>query len=364
MKITGYSCFRYSIPFKKPLIHGKHTLQAREGIVISVTDDAGYYGFGEIAPLPGLNRETLEEAEKQIIQAKERIINQILPTGVHDKLNETLAAWFVSYKFLPSVQFGFETAVLNLIANRKNILLKDIIAETDYQKVPICGLLPGPTQDILTEADEMLKRGIKAIKLKVGRNGIDEDIRLIQSLNQKLEGKAVLRLDANQRWDLNQAVLLGNEIGCAAVEYIEEPFTDPKHYDDFFMKTTIPIAIDETLSKIGFDHIKSVSAIDFLVLKPTKLGGITKTWGWMTQAQKVGINTVLSSSFETSLGLCTLINLAACNRISYPAGIDTYKWFAGDLLKEPITIDHGMVSVRPPIRSIEEINVEYLQKII
>ncbi len=356
MKITRCECFQYQLPLHKPLVVGSETFAKREGVVLTLYDEKNNLGVGEIAPLPGLSKETLGEARQQILNLAQTIINHSPPVNGHGTLNDALKTWLQTFRLVPSARFGFEMAFLNLLASRRNVFLRDIIVPTEHAQVPICGLLPGPVQDPLREAEEMIQKGMRVVKLKVGRSGLDEDIKMIQAVNQRIEGKAVLRLDANQKWDLNKAVLLGHEIGCAAVEYIEEPFQNSSQYEEFFMKTTIPVALDETVLKLDFNQIKSLSGVDFLIIKPTILGGIVKTWDLMSQCQRVGLQTVISSSFESSLGLSALVNLAACDRIGHACGLDTLKWFKEDIMKTPPVISHGALNVNKPVKSMDELD--------
>lgn len=362
MKLSQIDCFRYTLSLRTPLTLSKQVLKKREGLLIIFYDEQRTLGVGEVSPLPDFSSETLSETLQQILEIKPKLINQVLPQN-GSSLNNFLEEWLKPFNLFPSLQFGFEMAALNLVANRKNCLVRDLIYATEHKSVTVCGLLPGPTQNPLTEAECMIKEGFKAIKLKVGRASIKDEIQLIQTLNAKMEGKAILRLDANQKWDINKAVMVGHEIGCAAVEYIEEPFANPSHYETFFMKTTIPIALDESLVPKSIIEVKSLSSVDFLILKPTILGGFIKTWQMMGEAQKFGLNCVISSSFETSLGILALANLAACQRIVHPCGLDTLKWFQNDILKQPLSIENGIINLRPSVKSVDELNLNCLEKI-
>ena len=68
-----------------------------------------------------------------------------------------------------------------------------------------------------------------------------------------------------------------------------------------------------------------------LILKPTILGGIEKVWQLMIHAQGLALETIMSSSYESSIGILGLANIAACAGHDYSNGLDTLKYFKEDV---------------------------------
>ena len=62
LELKSTRIYKYSLPFKYPLVLKHTTLHEREGLIIILTDLNGHTGMGEISPLPGFSRETLETA--------------------------------------------------------------------------------------------------------------------------------------------------------------------------------------------------------------------------------------------------------------------------------------------------------------
>ncbi len=110
-------------------------------------------------------------------------------------------------------------------------------------------------------------------------------------------------------------------------------------------------------------QIKSIDGLEILIIKPTMLGGIEKSWQMMQQAKGYGLRTVLSSSFESSIGILTLANLAGCANRYSPSGFDTLKWFKQDVLKKPLTIEHGKIDIRDKVITSDDVNFDLLEKI-
>lgn len=362
MRITAFEVFYFQLPLQKELkIHGQ-VISRREGLIIELKNAEGATGCGEISPLPGLSRESLSSAKQQILKLQKFLIDQEI-SNHFEQLNGKFEQWLGPYKLAPSVRYGLEMAVLNLIANTKHLNLQQLISQFKHDRVPVCALVSSLPKDIPQEVEKLVEQGFRTLKLKVGQHSIEEDIQTVQKINAIIENKALLRLDANQQWNVNKAVTFGNEIGCAAVEYIEEPFADKTQFDEFFMKTTIPIALDESLQEVEFKEVKSFSSVDVLVLKPLVLGGIERTWSWMKQAKQFGLATVISSSFETGLGITALANLAGGSHVVHPAGLDTLKWFKDDVLKDKIPMEKGNILLGKPIVSRDQLNTNLLQAV-
>ena len=258
MRIANFQVYEFSLPLKQNFTVQKENLSQREGLILELTNEEGTQGFGEIAPLPGLSQETLSRARTQILSLEKFFVNQNIPTHL-EHLNGRFETWMQRYHLHPSVRFGLEMAVLNLLANTKHSSFSKLVNGHHHEnKVLINGLLQGPKEQIVKEAEAMIGQGYRTIKLKVGSSQIDEDIEKVRAVNQVIENKAILRVDANQAWDYEKAVTFAREVGPAAVEYIEEPFAALDKIPEFYTNTLIPVALDESLQTLNFTNIKSI----------------------------------------------------------------------------------------------------------
>ncbi|HLF17696.1 MAG TPA: o-succinylbenzoate synthase [Candidatus Omnitrophota bacterium] len=361
MKIDTFTIYKYSLPLKKPLYVGGKDVHSREGLIIRITSEDGEEGFGDIAPLKHLSKESLFEATEQTRKLRELILDQDFPEHL-ERLQGGFTRWLDFLKLSSSVRFGFELAALNLLSNRKKIPLGKLIHASIQDKIQVNGLLHGTKEEIKQQAQKMIEQGFKAFKLKVGAD-VDEEIEKVQAISKFIEGKAILHLDANQSWDINKAVHFGNEVGLTTVDYIEEPFKNIKDIPDFFMKTTIPAALDESLQSIPIKDLKSIDGLEIIVLKPTALGGIERAHQMIQEAKNVGLSTVISSCYESGVGILALANLAGISSYYHGAGLDTLKWFEEDVLKEPVAISHGKIDISHRMVRSKDINFDVLEKI-
>jgi len=161
--IRGLIWSRFELPLVKPLTvtatalssavggaSNQHGLGAREGLVVtislgkemagkSLTDPAGSdeisVGSGEISPLPGLHRESLEEAERQLALVSELLRGKPVPRTVA-MLGGRLGLWlrdalgFDPERLCPSVRWGLETALLSALAEERGTSLASLLADS------------------------------------------------------------------------------------------------------------------------------------------------------------------------------------------------------------------------------------------
>ncbi len=361
MKISSFKIYQYKIPFVKPLWLKGDLFDQREGVIIHLTSDDGFEGFGECAPLPNFSQETLEDSIKQLKELKHFFNNLELPETLKT-LEKELEKYFDEDKLLKSVSFGIESSLYHLLANKKQICLNKLLSDKTHDIVHINGLLTGKESEILPQAQDLLDRGFKALKLKVGSN-VEEDIRKVLALTEILKGKAVLHVDANQAWSFKEATYFANKVGLAAIDYIEEPFKDIEKIPDFFNESMIPVALDESLREFGFDDIRSIVGVDVLILKPTLERSFSKICSIINQAVGLAIKTVISSSFESDIGLFNLAHLSGSFTRDNNVGIDTLKWFKEQLLKESLDFHNGKLDISSKLLRKDNIRFDLLKEL-
>ena len=124
---------------------------------------------------------------------------------------------------------------------------------------------------------------------------------------------------------------------------------------------SLPLAIDESLLEMDPGNLLSCSGVKAVVLKPTLLG-IEKTMQFAREALRVGMTPVISSAFESSVGITVLAQIASSlNQGDVPAGLDTLDWLAQDLLESPLPIEHGALAVPALPNVVEALNGHLLQ---
>jgi len=361
MKLTQARLWKYHLPLQKPVLLKGGPLAAREGLILQITDEQGRTAWGEAAPLPGFSREALTQAQIELQ-------NQLPELLSGEQNDEPLEVQFETIFndnpiFYPSVCFALQAALLSLRAAQNKQSLAQALDERFQTKIRINGFIQGARESALEQARKLLEYGYTSFKMKVGTDSLDTDIEKILAVSDILRGKALLRLDANQAWELNEALAFGRAVGLDVIEYIEEPLKDINLIPEFYNQTLLPSALDESLRNMDFKKIRFIEGVDVLVLKPTLLGGITTVQHLTSQAREAGLRVVISSSFESAVGLRVLAHIAAAFSHFTPTGLDTEKVFRDNVLPGGLTISRGSAELADaPLEDIH-LNTAVLQPV-
>ncbi len=358
MKPGPVSIYRYSIPFVRPVPVRRTKLVARDGLVLGLgTTDDEHTGFGEIAPLPGLHEETLDDA---LEQCRAAFRNCRISSG---SLSLQNAGGGFPENLCPSVHCGIEMALLNLQAAACGEDPSFPGAPQAGKQLPLNALLFGDTRTILSMAEDYFRQGYRTFKLKVQAASPALAVEQTLALRRAFGGGISLRLDSNCSFGLDEACSLFGEIPGGDIEYVEEPLADPMLIPEFFRRTGIPSALDESLwMNPGIWDDIPPDCLGGLVLKPSMLGSFSTTLRLALEAKAEGIPAVISSAYESGIGLGFYARLASVLTADPPAcGLDTFRQFSRDILSEPLHAEKGCIAVEEAYRNSLEPDLSRLE---
>jgi O-succinylbenzoate synthase len=334
------SLLRYHLDLVRPLRLGQRQTESRDGFILRIQDEAGNEGLGDIAPLPGFSKESLTDAAAQL--------SLILPEYSRSEFPDTYATLTDQPELASrldalyhSVSFGISTALFMLYSGREGKPLHTLIRQASSDRVLINALLSGTREEMVSRASGLHRQGFRAAKLKVGRESIGDDIETVSQIRRALDKSVALRLDANRRWTLEQANSFLVQIAGLDIEYIEEPISNMRMLPDLQGKSTVPIALDESLPEYFATGMQRQFIPAAVVLKPTLVGGWGRCLSLHKWAQSRGVKVVVSSAFESAVGMRGLMHLAAVVSEGIPCGLDTLSWFRTDLTVSPTNANAG-----------------------
>lgn len=308
----------------------------RSALVVTLEDASGQRGVGEIAPLPGLSDERLEDAEAILAELGESL----------DPTELDLAS------LPPSVRFGLEAALLELRAGERpafEALLDDVATRRVPEALELQVLLD-ELDTARAHAEAAFSRGARTFKVKLGREGRAHDEALLLRQLRELSPALTIRVDANGL-PLDREALLP-ALQQVGVEYVEDP--GPEDRERLAQRLPqwvgVPLAIDAPMivdPHLALAHASALGA-RVVVLKPTLLGGLEATLSLAARARARGYRVVLSHALESPVGLAALAHLAlaasaACHRALFGAqglapwpGVDAFRYVdTGEPLQLP-----------------------------
>ncbi len=220
--------------------------------------------------------------------------------------------------------------------------------------------------------------GCRTAKVKVADPGrpLSEDLARVAAVAQALADtvgadRARLRVDANAAWTPDEAVEAIRALDRAAapvggLEYVEQPCAEVEDLAAVRRRVDVPVAADESIRRapdplIGLEAVVRAEAADVAVVKAAPLGGLARA---LDLASRTGLDVVVSSAVETSVGLDRGLRLAAClPGLPHACGLATAQLLAADIVAAPLlpvdgaialpavppAPDPGIVAAAPPV---------------
>lgn len=336
MSILKIKYIPYDIKFTNPFNTSKGVIERRRGFFINVNEAA----WGEAAPFPEFGSESYSEAEtalKEVLGLSEGKVCEVTRDFLEGKLE--------GLNLLPALRHGLEQAYLNFRSLSEKTSLEKILNVNLKPKINVNGLigLVSP-EEVLEKALELTEKGYTTLKLKAGRSNFSLDKKSVHLLRNNLSPRVKLRIDVNGKWELPEALTYVKELEEYSLEYIEQPVGKKEDFLHLAALSKAPLAADEILrnTRDAAEVIRR-SPDSVLILKPMMLGGITQTLKIIKEAEASGVKTVISSSFETSLGLSASVFLALAQKSDTAHGLGTKGFLERDPFGEPFEVKGGVI---------------------
>jgi O-succinylbenzoate synthase len=176
---------------------------------------------------------------------------------------------------------------------------------------------------------------------------VGEDVELVLALRSELGGDVELRLDANRAWSFEEAAGFARGVAGVGFAYIEEPLAEPSRLPELARECGVAVALDESLVGMAPEELEDHRYARAVVLKPTLLGGIPYVLRLANKAGDLGMTPVVSSAYESGVGMMALISVsAALAPEPPPAGLDTYRRLAGDTIHPRLDLSKPTVNLQ------------------
>ncbi len=154
---------------------------------------------------------------------------------------------------------------------------------------------------------EAVEAGFRHIKLKVGRD-LEDDIRRLRIARETVGPEVNLMIDANQVWEVDQAIEWVKHLAFAKPWFIEEP-TSPDDIEGHrkIREAIAPIAVatgEMCQNRVIFKQLIMRGAIDIVQIDACRLGGVNEVLAVMLMAAKHGLKVCPHAG---GVGLCEYV---------------------------------------------------------
>lgn len=332
---------KYQLQFKIPAGTSRGTLQSKDTYFL-IIENKGKIGIGECALFKGLSADDRPDYEEKLQWVCDQLSNN----------NFMVLPYLTEF---PSIQFGIEQAIISLGSEDGfNLFPSDFTRGN--ASILINGLIwMGDESLMMHQVDEKIKAGFTTIKLKIGALDFKKECSLLKAIREKYSSKDIeIRVDANGAFTLENALEKLNHLANYQIHSIEQPIK-PKQWEamaQLCKKSPIPIALDEELIGVFYqqDKIKLLETIkpQFLILKPSLLGGIAGCNNWIQLSANQRIGWWITSALESNIGLNAIAQYTFNLGNPLPQGLGTGSLFTNNF-ESPLTVENGFLKYNSTI---------------
>lgn len=331
---------RVRIPFRRPFPTATGMWLERDTWLIRVLDANGRTGLGEAVLEPG-SAEVAETILAALIrEAADGATDGRLPSmrdlEPHGAPGRALNA-------------AIESSLLDL---ERAAALSEIAP--DGEGVGVNATVPSlGAAAAAAAARQSVESGFLTLKVKAGaERETDVLVDRIRAIRAAVGPDVRLRLDANGAWDLATAEDRLLAIARFDIEYVEQPLAahDVDGLAELRRRVRVPIAADEAAASVqAVRDLLAADAVDVLVVKPARVGGPAAVAEIAERAAERGVPVVISTLFETGVGIAAALSMAAVlpevspESSAYPPdhGLATAGLLDHDLLGESLLVADG-----------------------
>ena len=279
MTIASVRADHYRIPLPVALSDSTHgTMEAFELVTVRLRDADGAEGLGYTytvgaggGAIHDLIARDLAPALAGADETRIEAIWQKLWWRVHYVGRGGLAVHAIS---------AIDTALWDLMARRRGLPLWRLLGGHDPRvRVYAGGIdLQFPLKQLLRQTEGNLSQGFRAIKMKVGRERLSEDVARVRAIRELLGPDGPLMVDANMRWSADQAIRAARALAGHDVYWLEEPTApeDVAGHVRIVREGGMPVAAGENLHSLGeFHALIAAGGVTFPEPDLSNCGGVS-----------------------------------------------------------------------------------------
>jgi o-succinylbenzoate synthase len=324
---------KYSLDFKRPSGTSRGIMTTKETWFISIENN-GKTGIGECGILRGLSIDDRPDYEDKL-----KWTCQNIHLGLEKLLNKLIE--------FPSIQFGIETAFKSLQSKDKFVLFPSNFTK-NLDSIPINGLVWMGSADFMrTQIKEKIDAGFDCIKLKIGAIDFQTELDILKSIRADFSVSDIeLRVDANGAFSPDDALEKLKQLSDYQLHSIEQPIK-PKQLNAMAKlceQTPLPIALDEELIGVfSFQDKQRVLQMikpQFIILKPSLVGGFRGSQEWIDLAEGLNINWWITSALESNVGLNAIAQWTYTLKNNRPQGLGTGSLYTNNF-PSPLIVKNG-----------------------
>jgi L-alanine-DL-glutamate epimerase-like enolase superfamily enzyme len=331
-ELDRISVYRLRVPLQVPyrLVFGP--VEHFDTVIAEVVDRDGKVGFGEATILTGYTDETIEDSWR----AARQFAGDLAAAG--GRAGRLIAELGVGFPFTAT---AFGTALEMLEGSE----LLNLPADAS---VPLVGLLNAKDEASMhAEFTQLYQTGYRTIKVKVGFD-LARDIALVKTLQKVVQGRAAIRLDANQAFTAEQGVAFVRALDPTGIELFEQPCAagDWESHLAVARAAQVPMMLDESIYGLAdIEEAARRKAATYVKLKLMKLVTLDALDKAINRIRELGMKPVLGNGVACDPG-CWMEGCIAARRIDNAGEMNGFLKARAPLLQNRLDFRNGALQLK------------------
>lgn len=331
---------REHVPLTRPYVIASYATDSVEIFYVALRDRSGLVGYGAASPAPDITGESFDDCAAALATA------EVVVGADVARLGEVLGRLGETFEGAPAARAAVDMALHDLLARRLGVPLCALLgAPRPYLKTSITiGILP--VQETLAEAREHAGHGFTCFKIKIGHD-IDQDVERLRKLREVLGPDVALRVDANEGYDVEDAVRMFSLATSLNLELVEQPLA---RRDDALVARLGAdarrlLAYDESAhSPVDAARLlHGPGAAGHLVIKLMKCGGIVPAREIAAIAHAAGAGVMWGCMDESAVSISAALHAALASPATRFLDLDGSFDLVKDLATGGFTVQDGVL---------------------
>jgi len=310
MKIISIIFGKSVTPLKQPFVTALRRVEHLESIVVKVESDSGMVGYGETAPTEAITGENVATILHGLTVLEKALMGiELVP------LDQAVAIIHTSLEGHPNARAAMEIALYDLAAQTAGVPLVVYLGGSVATLQTGVTISLGAVSEMVGQARQALDDGFDSLKIKLGSNP-QEDIERVTAIHAAVGDRARLKLDANQGWQVQEAIGFLNSIEDKQIpiELIEQPLPrrDLAGMATVRRHTNVPVMLDESVfTPADVLQVIEYEAADIINIKLDKSGGISQALKIADLCADAGISCMMGCMLEGAISVGAAAHVAA-----------------------------------------------------
>jgi len=333
--------------FFKPAADGK---VRRPSVLVRLTDDEGYQGWGQAVPTPTWTYETPETVETTIANYLAEALfgmDSENISAIHERMNHTIyPACSIGQ---PLAKAAIDIACYDLVGKRLKQSVATMLGGSQMQNLQLSWTVNSMNMSVVEmQLEEGQKRGYRNYNFKVGPPQSESfDLELAKKI-KSFAPDGFLWADANTGYTLDTALEIIPKLADVGVDVIESPLSPHqiRGYQALKKQGALPVFMDEgiILDEVAEEFI-ALAMLDGITIKTARSSGIWQSQKIIHVAKKHGVALLGSGLTDPDISLVASLHLFASAGIDKPCALNGLQFLGNTLIENGLEQVEDLIQI-------------------